>query len=226
MPKSGTVRGIRWALDTNGDYRFAALDIGGMFGMNMDEIIKYCPLYRDINVGGCKNSVDFNGLITIGKNVILKDSEFLKGLTDDLNEMVKETDFSELYEKEKALRMAAEAKVKELKEILGDADDYKIVDRIPWLHKVFNTKNRNTRGLVYRVVGGQLARLSRSLKIRVKYTRAFGYGHAMNMYRTDVVDLFYQILKRDKYKLFRWRNINYVFNSDDNFQATGTDFSF
>ncbi|MBR4604968.1 MAG: hypothetical protein IKO41_01900 [Lachnospiraceae bacterium] len=226
MPKSGTVRGIRWSLDVNGDYRFAALDIGGMFGMNMDEIIKYCPLYRDMNVGGCKNSIDFNGLITIGKNVILKDSEFLKGLTDDLNEMVKETDFSELYEKEKALRMAAEAKVLELQEILGDGVNYKIVDKIPWINEVFNTKTHSARGMVYRVVGGQLARLSRSLKIRVKYTRAFGYGHAMNMYRTDVVDMFYDILRKDKYKLFRWRNVNYIFNRDTQYKATGTDFTF
>jgi hypothetical protein len=221
---ASSIHGVRYAI-ISGQYRFAAVDVARKFGYPnpYNALQKLCKkVYTDIFLSGCRETIDFDGMLALAQNAVNVSPEFV----DALFSVVKQNkilpqdddnspDFNDpaaaerAWKKQCELRKAAEQKVQELKEILGDGREYKTVRSIPWLADVFDpSKSKYLIG----IIGNLLAKLSIDMSLPMRKCLAFGYSNSdtRNMYHVDAIQKLYEQLALDPDKLAKYRRKHFI----------------
>ena len=96
---ASSIHGVRYAVVKN-QFRFAATDIASKFGYSSPiTALKNCSqIFTDVNISGCKKTIDLTGVIELGKNAPVIPGEFV----DALQEMVHNYDPKKVAEQQKA----------------------------------------------------------------------------------------------------------------------------
>ncbi len=216
-----SIHGIRYCILESGEYRFSATDVATKFGFENSHkaVEELCEtVYTDVLISGARYTISFDGMISLARHSTSLTEEFVDSLFKITQEnrlkIENQPNFDDPIAAEKSwrhqyeLRKMAEAKVQELKEILGDGKQFKIVRAIPWVEDMFNTKNI----YIYSVLGNLLSRLSQKMNKSVRECRAFGYSKSVTkkMYHIEVIETLRNQLETDPSRLEMYRRKHFV----------------
>jgi len=225
---AGSIMGVRYGVIKN-QFRFAGVDVARKFGFSNPyyAVENCCKVYTDINLSKCKKTIDLVGIVSLARNSESVPRDFIDALNNIVMEKSEEfqnykaevaidehPDFTNpsaaarAWDQQHELYNEAKNLVNELKEILGDGEQYKIVKKIPWLYDLFNENNKSLNS----VIGNYLSKLSLNMGRRVKKCRAFGYSESdtRTMYHVDVIGRAYEELTYDTTKFSRYRKKYFV----------------
>jgi len=199
LKRTCVIHGIRCGVLGNCEYRFSAEDVGRELGISLSEIREYADIKDDVRFGQV-GTIDFDGIISLAKYVSMP-VRFADDMQDDIwnNKPEPGSDFTNEHKK----LVGLQKKIRELKEILGDGPEYKIVQNIPWVKEEFSTKNHR----IYSVLGRKLSDLSVQMGVKIGYVKAFGYCDSTirQTYHFSVINALHQQLRRNYNKMRRWR---------------------